>query len=212
MNDHTRALEAGFIAMPVHAIGEVLVADPAGTLRIVTEFGELNARRAASCLLEPGAGDRVLVSGPSLDAAWVIAILERSGAAPSRISFVGDTELAVSQGSLSVKTDQSVHLDTDTLVMRAREGTAFIGRFDAVGEHWSAAIGCIKIVGSVLDTLMERVTQFARHSLRTIEGTDQLRTGIADYQARETMSLRGRQLLGTAEELVKIDGGQIHLG
>ena len=49
-----------------------------------------------------------------------------------------------------------------------------------------------------------------KRSYRAVEETDQLRAGQIDYVAKETLSLHGENALLTAEELVKVDGEQIH--
>lgn len=210
-----RALEpeiAGRIAAaPVNTLGEVTAVDPGGELAIDTEFGGLLARRAASCLLAPAPGDRVLVCGPDAGSAWVIAVLERRADRPARLVLDGDAEMDV-RGSLRLHADQSLELASDTLRLRAREGSALIDRFHCFGRELAAAIGRLRLSGNLLETFVDRITQFARHSLRSVENVDQVRSGVIDYQAEQTLNLRGRQLLATAEELAKIDGGQIHLG
>ena len=47
---------------------------------------------------------------------------------------------------------------------------------------------------------------------RVVEECDYLRSGEVDYRADKNMSLRGDNTMVTAKELVKVDGGQIHLG
>ena len=103
-------------------------------------------------------------------------------------------------------------MTSEDFTLRAREATTLIDRLHAVGRDVTASIGQVKLVGNLLESFVDRVTQFAKNTLRVVEGADHVRSGVADYQAEQTMSLRGRQLLATAEELVKVDGGQIHLG
>jgi Protein of unknown function (DUF3540) len=49
-------------------------------------------------------------------------------------------------------------------------------------------------------------------SLRTVEAMDQLRAGQIDHVAQGTLNLHGENAVVTAEELVKLDGEQIHVG
>jgi len=220
MGDQANDMIARIVSMPVHAIGTLVESSDAGSHRVQTELGTVRARRAASCLLEPEPGDEVLVSGPAPDCLYVIAVLERRTQAPASIVFVGDTRLAVSGGSLSVEADSAVHLEagerlaltSNAFNLRAKEATTLIDRLNAVGKDLTASIGQVKLIGNLLESFVDRITQFAKGSLRVVEGTDHVRSGVVDYQAEQTVSLRGRQLLATAEELVKVDGGQIHLG
>jgi len=220
MGDQANEMIARIASMPVHAIGTLVSSGEAGRYMVETEVVTVRARRAVSCLLEPEPGDEVLVSGPTPECVYVIAVLERRGVAPANIVFVGDTRLAVSGGSLSLKADGAVLVDSgerlaltsNAFTLRARQATMLIDRLNAVGKDLTASIGQVKLIGNLLESFVDRITQFAKNSLRVVEGADHVRSGVADYQAEQTMSLRGRQLLATAEELVKIDGGQIHLG
>ena len=51
-----------------------------------------------------------------------------------------------------------------------------------------------------------------RLASRTVEGLDQVKAEQIDYAAQKTASMRGENTLVTAEELVKVDGAQIHVG
>jgi len=201
-----------FVAHPVHAVGEIAGFHPSGRAIVHTEVDELQARKAASCLLEPVAGDRVLVSGPAPDSVWIIAVLERQGPQPSRLVFDGDVEIQAHKGDLRLKSERSLKLESTRLMLRAREGTALIDRFTWFGDKVSAALRRVAATVNLFEIFAERTTLFSKHSLRSIEEVDQVRSGVIDYQSEQTLSLRGREVLATAEELVKVDGGQIHMG
>lgn len=220
MGDQANEMIARIVALPVHALGTLVGPGDAGRHAVETELGTLLARRAASCLLEPQPGDEVLVSGPTPECVYIIAVLERRNAVRTNIAFVGDTRFTVTGGSLSLHADGAVEVDagerlrlaSENFTLRAREATTLIDRLNAVGKDLTASIGQVKLIGNLLESFFDRITQFAKDSLRVVEGADHVRSGVVDYQAGQTMSLRGRQLLATAEELVKVDGGQIHLG
>ena len=80
MGDQAREMIARIASMPIHAIGTLARSGEAGRYAVETEFGTFSSRRAASCLLEPEPGDEVLVSGPTLESAYIIAVLERPAA------------------------------------------------------------------------------------------------------------------------------------
>ena len=60
--------------------------------------------------------------------------------------------------------------------------------------------------------MLERLSQRVKRSYRTVDELDQLHARQLDYKVDKTMSLRAANALLTAEQLVKVDGGQIHLG
>lgn len=218
MGEQSKELIARIVAAPVHVVGAVHGCD-GGRYRVETEFGEIDAGRAASCLLQPETGDSVLVSGPRLDAVWIIAVLERHGAGPARLDVEGDATLSVggtlrleAGADLALKAGGRAAVEGDDLELRALRGRAIIDVFEAIGREMSASASRLRMSGGILEVLAERLTAFFGHSVRTVEGVDQARSGVVDYRAEQSMSLRGRDLLATAEELVRVDASQINIG
>jgi hypothetical protein len=202
MGDSANALIEQILNMPVNAIGRVCESTDTG-FRIELDKGACVAKRAASCLLAPEAGDSVLVCGPHAAALYIIAVLERSTDAPSRLVLGKDAELSAS-GRLS--------LSSDELLVRARTATTLIDTLSSFGRELSASIGKIKLVGNVFESFLDRFSQFAGHSLRTIDGVDQVRSTVIDYRAEQSLNLQGSEVIATAKELIKVDGKQIHIG
>jgi hypothetical protein len=203
MGDRSNELIRQLIEVPVHAIGTVLDGNDPEQLRVSLPQGECVARRAASCLLLAQPGDRVLVSGPNASALYVIAVLETASVRPCQLALGQDAEISVS-GKLSLATDE--------LVVLARRATTMIDQLSSFGRELSASIGKLKLVGNLLETFFDRVGHFAGHSVRTVEGVDQARSGTIDYRATQSLSLQGSEIIATAKTLVKVDGGQIHIG
>jgi uncharacterized protein DUF3540 len=219
MNAHTTTAAASIAAAPIHSVGRVLGRE-ADAWIVGASVGVLTARRAASCLLQPEPGDSVLVSGECADEAYIIAVLERAPGNPARLTFDGDTRIEVEGGSMSVSADAGVSLSTparltmssDETVLRASRATVLVASVSAVGRELLASIGEMKIVGTAFESIVDRVRQFARHSFRTVEDIDQVRSRAIDYRADELVSVRGGNVVTTARELVKLDGQQVHIG
>lgn len=203
----------------VHTSGEVLSVD-ARRLRVQTALGPIDALCAASCLLQPEPGDKVLVSGASVEECYVIAVLERAGSTPQNLQFSGDTLLSVQGGSLKLSSDERVDINAGTAVsvsanemqMRASKAKLLFGELSAIGRAWNGTLGQLQLVGEALDSIFQRVTQHAKTSLRTVEETDQVRSGDIDYRAESNLHVQGKNTLVTARELVKINGSQVHVG
>jgi hypothetical protein len=60
--------------------------------------------------------------------------------------------------------------------------------------------------------VLERVLSRVQRSYRVVEEVEQFSGRHLDYQVSENLSLRGKNSLITAEELVKLDAKQLHLG
>ena len=55
-------------------------------------------------------------------------------------------------------------------------------------------------------------TQRSQHSVRAIEGVDSTRAGALDLRAEGRATIQASHALVNGKDLVKMDGGQIHLG
>jgi len=68
------------------------------------------------------------------------------------------------------------------------------------------------VLGRFFDSVVERLSQRVRRSYRKVEELEQVHAQQLDYVATKNVSVRGHNTLLTAEELVKLDGEQVHLG
>jgi hypothetical protein len=192
-----------------------------GPLLVVrTPSGDLEATRAASCLLEPAMGDRVLVGGSRREGMYVLAILVREHGARAAVAVDGDLEIRVPGGRFVVAAQEGVDLVSggDVSVVSGRinvnaaDGNVALGRLTFLGTLLQAEVEVVKILAERIDSVVDRVAQRVKRSYRAVEETDQVRAERIDYVAKKTASLHGENALLTAEELVKIDGEQIHVG
>ena len=72
-----------------------------------TRLGDLRARRAASCLVDPMPKDRVLVA-LSGDEVFILAVLVRAGEAPVRLSSDESVEIVSRKGTVSILAQEGV--------------------------------------------------------------------------------------------------------
>jgi hypothetical protein len=212
---HSHTLPLG----PIHATGTVsAVAADAVAVRL--KSGLVQARRAASCLMEPAPGDQVLVSGEDASDCYVIAVLARDSTTPCRLHLSGDTHLQVNDGALHLGADHglrlaggpSLHLSAAEIDLQSAKTQLITGQLTVIGRALTATLDHIGLVGNRVEAVFKSLLQRLSHSVREVEGVDHLRCGQIDYRAEENASVRGKNTLLTARELVKIDGGQIHLG
>jgi hypothetical protein len=204
---------------PFQADGIAVECGPDG-IRVDTGEGVFLAHRALSCLIEPIAGDRVLVAGDLSTDIFVIAVLERRKSSPIRISVNGDLAVGVTNGRFAVAAAHGIDLvsagdlglTAAEFTVRAPEGHLFFGHLSYLGHKIFAQIEGMKLVGGFLDAVLERISHKVKRSYRVVEELDLVRSEQIDYRAAKNMSLRGQNALVTAKDLVKIDGDQIHLG
>lgn len=191
-----------------------------GRFQVVTSRGDYEATRAVSCLVEPRVDDEALVATLPNGACFVLAVLTRSGAQDATLTVDGNLAIDLPDGALSARAAKGVELQSDEgLVMRSRrlaigaeQADVSVDRMSYLGRLLKAEAGSIKAVVGALDTVAERATQRLKRAYRWVEEMDHLRTKRLDYQATEIANLRGRNIMITAEQVAKIDAGQIHLG
>jgi hypothetical protein len=199
--------------------GEVrLAADGAFVVR--TASGEHRAKRAVSCLVEPEVNDRVLIAFEAGGPAFVLAVLEREAGAAATLSHDGAVNIRAGRGRLAMAAPEGVSLiagqDVSVVAgsvnMTAAEGELSIDRLTVLSSLVRAEIGKAKVFGESVDTLVGRVTQRVKRAFRFVEEIDQLKTKRIDYTASQVAQIHAGNAVVSAEELVKVDGEQIHLG
>lgn len=209
-------------AAPEQVAGWVVdAAGPGGAFVVRSGAVEHGAKRAASCLLEPAVGDRVLAVVLGDGSAWVLAVLERTGdAKAATLSLDGDVALRLASGRLDVVTAGGVGVASSGDVgivapavdVRAVDGRLGIERLAVAGKHLLAEIASVKAVAGVIDGVADRISQRVKRAYRFVEELDRLRAKRLDYHTEKTMQLHGENALMTAEKLVKLDGEHIHMG
>jgi len=203
-------------AAPEHSSGQVVEArDGRFSVRVRGEF--VSCARAASCLLEPAAGDRVVTYREGAEA-WVLAVLDRAPGTVTDVVLDGDATVRSREVTVTVSAPKGVRLESPEEVRgdgalprggRARgdHGAARAGR----GAHGGGA-GAAPPHAGRLDQVIGHFTQTVRSAMRTVEDVDVVRANRIDYRAEQTMSLHGAAAVVTAREVVKVDGSQIQLG
>lgn len=166
--------------------------------------GTVRARCAASCLLVPAVGDTVALLRIAPDELWIVAVLERSGAAGQVVRFHGDTRIEVKNGALHLDADE-LHAKSSRVSVLADSAELSAGKLRLVGT-------AINVVGSALSSFFDRVSHFSRFHLRTTEGIDRVQATHLEYEASQLLRMQAEHTLINGEKLVKARGGQIHFG
>ena len=176
-----------------------------------TRQGDLTARQAASCLLVPRTGDQVWLAGDLEQGIYVTAILERHELVAEQIRLPAGSSIEATSGALTLRAD-SLHLAGAQLTVQVDAAALCAQKVTGVGREVVWSFGRIKVISELLESFADRLVQFSRWSQRTVDGLDQVRSTHIDYRAEQTLQLQAENLIANASNLVKVDGGQIHLG
>ncbi|HEY4116937.1 MAG TPA: DUF3540 domain-containing protein [Byssovorax sp.] len=198
-----------------------VVALEGGALHVRLAGGEIvEAARGASCLVAPEEGDLVLAARSRREGAFVVAVLRRESDAPTTLALDGDVDLRLASGRLRIAAQDGVDLVTPravavsagTLDVNAVEARVAVQALALVSDAVRAEVDRVKLLASRVDSVIERVSQRVKRAYRRVEESDHVRAERIDYRAEKTMSLHAEHALVTADELVKMDAEQIHLG
>lgn len=170
----------------------------------------LPAMRAAGCLLTPGPGDQVLAASNGAET-WVLCVLAREAGTPAVIETADDMCLK-SGGHIALSCEHEISLDSTRVRVRSRVFEAMTGKLEWVADRLDARIGTTSFIGRALESLLDRVSQHCRISLRHVDQLDQLDAGRISRRAESDLSMTAENLIAGARHLAKIDGKQIHIG
>lgn len=224
MDNLARSIEPGAVR---HVVGRVVTLAPVSgsrpcadaALRVRTAGGTFEARPAASCLLAPRDGDLVELAVVDGGDCYVVAVLERDEAAPARIAIDGDLQVAASgrvtlssRAGIDLVAEDDVAVRTGRLDVRSVEVRATFDRLTSLGKLLHQQIEKVRTVSSTVDLVAERLTQTVERCYRFVGESDTLRAERMDYEATEALRMHAKNAVVTADSLVKLDGGQIHMG
>ncbi|MEZ4374684.1 MAG: DUF3540 domain-containing protein [Polyangiaceae bacterium] len=178
--------------------------------------GNVIARRALSCLVEPQPGDSVLVATQQ-GRTYVLAVLERSTTQPVELSVENDLVLRSSCGAVEVSGRRFAVEAGETELRSARfrlitaTADVFTQSLSWLGQVAELDVKKLRTVAEVAESVVDRVSQTFGRVYRRIEDFEHVRAKRIDQRA-ELLNLRGKNAMLTAEQLVKLDADQVHLG
>lgn len=145
---------------------------------------------AASCLVQPQVGD--LVSAViHQQQVFVTAILQRQQAETPLVLNSGEVPMYFQAPAMEIHS-------TDRIAIHTRRFSLF--------THTSMWVA--KTLHQVADALFTR----AKHAHRQVENTDEVHAKHISQQAEQSLIINSRIGSLNASAVLKIDGGQIHMG
>ncbi|MBX3275607.1 MAG: DUF3540 domain-containing protein [Sandaracinaceae bacterium] len=176
------------------------------------------ARRAASCLLAPRAGDTVLVARVE-GQSFVLAVLARD-AEGCEIEVDGNLSVRARNGRVTVAADEELALSTGgalratgrTMVFAAKEASWVAEQLHLLADHLALEATRIRQAASFSEVVVESVKETLGRSYRTIRESEHVKAGSLTLSLRSTLRAHADLAVVTAKKLVKLNADQIHLG
>jgi hypothetical protein len=187
---------------------------------VATELRRFDARRAFGCLVDPMAGDLVLVAAGE-ERAFVVTVLERRNKDAARVTVPGDLAIESLHGGVRIagRTDVTITSRNDvTMASRAMslvsaEETRIVsGALAILATVADVDVDRVRAVAQTVETFAQRCVRRVKRAFSFVEETEQVHAERIELKARSVAHVNGKNVAMTAEDLVKIDGGQIHLG
>lgn len=155
------------------------------------------ARCAASCLIRPQVGDRVLCAIPGNgEIASILMVIER---------FEPAQPLVMESSS--------------ALEMRFPQMSVLSERIEVIAEHVEVNVGVLKRIADRVDETVEYLSQTigtffmrAKRSIRRVDELDETRAGHLRLESPALVEVHGAVTAVSAEKLIRLQGKQIHMG
>ncbi len=184
-----------------------------------TRLGDLRARRAASCLVDPMPKDRVLVA-LSGDEVFILAVLVRAGEAPVRLSSDESVEIVSRKGTVSILAQEgvtvasakAVEISGAELGVHAERARVALAELGFVGKLVDVSATALRVAAERVERTAGRLVERLGRSYRFVEETEQLRAKEIDLRAEGNLAMRADHTVVLARKIVKFDGSQVHIG
>ncbi len=205
-------------ATPVLGYGHILEQTATG-FSVRTDAGDVDAIRSVSCLVRPMPGDEVLLSMDQHGRTFVLAVLERQESLDTELDFAGKVRLCA-QGDVDIAAANDLALLAGEhcmvagrrLDVLAEDGEAKVGKMRFIGNILHAQVQALNVVAGNVENVFIRLTQRFKDMFRYVEDHSEVQAGSARYLVDETLTMHSKNAVHMAEEVVKVDGEQVHLG
>jgi hypothetical protein len=188
--------------------GETAIVTACSGDRVTLNRGGAMARLAVSCLVQPAPGDLVLLAATE-QGVWVQAVLDWAEPRALRLSAPAGLDIGASRIGLAA---EAISLDTQSLTASAEEAHVSIGSLLHIGRQVVSHARRVCLIGQRIETIVAEAVLRARHSLRLLTETEHVQSRDIAHHASGSFSLQAEHAVLAAEQIVKIDADQIHMG
>ncbi len=186
--------------------------------QICIQNERLNATLAASCILRPNIGDKVLVVALAESAPYILAVLEQASAEQTfqfskHLAIHTDENASVITAEhLELQAEQHLSLTSPELSLYAAKGKAEITHWHYKGDFLQQSVRHINTQTELLETVTESTHLQAERSFSQLADLQHEVIGRVQTLVQQDYRLDCEYADIFAEQDVKIDAEQVHLG
>lgn len=186
---------------------KALVTD--SVMLVSTEENEqVEAIRAAGCLLGPAIGDTValFITGGN---AHILSVLERSAEYPARISVPGADDVEITAANLKLQGKAQVVVQSPVIALSARRLNSIVETASQTAQKF--VLNAARVIESVSDKITSAGTMTTTVQTRTtrVKGVDTHDAGSLIQKVEDVASHRSDVTLMTAKNDVRIEAERV---
>lgn len=179
----------------------------------------VTAKKAFSCFVNPAPADTVICCRDESGRFYILGIMERNAAAPTKISYPPDTEIASRNGSIRFVSAKSMTMASENLnfvsgeaVHKSRTATISFTDMTATGNNLRASYKTVSVISNLINTMARQVIARFKGYIRQTEDNDEVKAGQSTRTVKGLYSLNSRHTVMVSKESTKIDGEKILMG
>jgi len=172
------------------------------------EDEQIQAVRAAGCVLAPSIGDTVALFICDGNA-HILSVLERCADYPAQISVPGAEELEVTAATLKLRGEQQMHLEAPAMSVSARKLTSLVETVSQTTQKF--ILNAAKTIENVTNkmTVAGTLTTTAQTRTTKVKGVDTHDAGSLIQKVESVSSHRSDVTIMTAKNDVRIDAERV---
>jgi len=180
-----------------------------GGILAETPMGEVAARRAASCLLQPEKGDRVLMAHDD-GKNWILAVLERPEKKDALLCFDKSVRMHTPEGGIHLSASTDISMVSSGLSMNANKTSAVFNSFHLAVQAYNSCIDKATSVVEKVDLFCKNMRQHLVRSSKVVEGHEEEYSG-SRRMVTNTMDMKSQTTEIQASERVSVNSTQFHV-
>jgi hypothetical protein len=171
----------------------------------------LTARVGFSCLVQPIAGDRVLLSRGA-EGIFVLAVLERLIPDSATLSLPSGGALAIEADGVSLVARKELSIDANTVIVRSQKFSVVADSVILFGRMANWVAEHMRISAKTQETVVDTFSVKALDRVAIVERTDVLRAGALSQSIDDVaVTTAPVAVIATSEDL-RLDGKRVTVG
>ncbi|KUJ95091.1 MAG: Uncharacterized protein XD41_1898 [Desulfonauticus sp. 38_4375] len=188
---------------------------------VKTNNGEIQTKKSISCLIKPEIGDKVLISIDSQGESFILSVLDRAKENKDiNLNFQGNVNIEsrsgkinlIAKNDISLASQNNLTLASNIFFISSHKGDINIQSLAFTGKKIKASLKKIKMVCISVEQVIERLTQKLINSFKFVKEHNEVQSNSSRYLVEETLIMHSKNATHMSEEIITINGEQVHLG